>query len=77
MTGFFEESAGVRSMSRLAIGWLLGLATVIVGVVVFYVVKVRPVDAAVIGALGAVLGAVVYHGAVAIKNRNAPDEPTT
>jgi hypothetical protein len=74
LTGFFEESAGVRSMTRLAIGWLLVLATVIVGVVVYYVVKVRPVDAAVVAALATTLGAVVYHGAVAVKNRNVPDD---
>lgn len=74
MTGFLEETPGVRSMTRLAIVWLLVLATVIVGVVTFYVVKVRPVDAAVVAALATILGAVVYHGAVAVKNRNVPDD---
>jgi hypothetical protein len=73
MTGFLEESPGVKSMTRLAIAWLLGLATVIVGLVVFYVLKVRPIDAAVLGGLAVLLGGVVWHGAVAVKSRNAPD----
>lgn len=74
MTGFFEESPGVRSMSRLSIGWLLGLTTAVIGALVFYVVKVRPVEAGVITAFGVPLGALVWHGIVSIKNRNAPDD---
>ena len=61
-------------MTRLSIAWLLALASAVVGAVVFYVVKRPTPDAAVIGALATVLGAVVYHGAVSIKNRNVPDD---
>ena len=60
-------------MTRLSIAWLLSLATAVVGAIVFYVIKVRPVEAAVITALAVPLGALVWHGVVAIKNRNGPD----
>jgi hypothetical protein len=76
-TGFLEESPGVRSMSRLTIGWLLGLASAVVFALVFYVVFALThkldVSAAVISALAVPLGALVWHGVVALKNRNGPD----
>ena len=74
MIHFLEEAEGVWSMARLSMAWLLVLATAIVAVLCWYLVKVRPIDAAVIGALATVLGALVYHGAVALKYRNAPDD---
>lgn len=61
-------------MTRLAIAWLLALASVLVGVTAFYVIyditHGATVDAAVLGAFATLLGAIVYKGAVAIKNRN-------
>jgi hypothetical protein len=72
--GFLEESTGVRSMTRLAILWLLVLTTAVVAVACWYLLRTHPPDAAVLGALATVLGALVYKGAVAIKNRNAADD---
>lgn len=69
--GFFEEDEGVSSMTRLAIFWLLVLATGLVAAIIAYALRGKP-DAGVLGALGVALSAVVLHGAVAIKNRNGP-----
>lgn len=74
MTRFLEESPGVWSMTRLAILWLLILATALVGTMILYVLCYMHPDAAVLGTLGVALSAVVYKGAVAIKNRNSPDD---
>lgn len=61
-------------MTRLAIAWLLVLASVLVGLTAFYVIydvtHGRGANAEVIGAFAVLLGAVVYKGAVAIKNRD-------
>jgi hypothetical protein len=70
VTGFFEESEGVRSMSRLAIFVLLLLAAALVGAIVGYVFYVPTPSDAVILALVAALTAVVFNGAVAIIKRN-------
>lgn len=77
-TGFLEEAPGVKSMTRLSIGWLLGLASAVVGTIAFYVVYALThklsLDAAVIGGIAAQLPAIIWHGVVAIKNRNGPDD---
>ncbi|HZI84686.1 MAG TPA: hypothetical protein VFF44_12290, partial [Casimicrobiaceae bacterium] len=70
MTGFLEESPGVKSMARLTIVLCLALAAPIVGTICGYVLyavfhKATP-DAAVIGALVGGLTALVGGGAVAI-----------
>lgn len=72
-TGFLEESEGVRSMSRLTIAWMSLLATAIVATTCYYVVK-RDVRAEVIVALGGMLLTIVAKGAVAIINRNGPND---
>ncbi len=65
-------------MTRLSIAWMLGLATVITSLLCFYVMFTvlhkGAVDAAVVSALTLGLGAVVWHGAVAIANRNGPTD---
>lgn len=79
MTGFFEESQGVRSMTRLLMFGLLILAGVVVVVIAFYVLYCLrhtpplPIDQYVILALVAALGALVLNGAVAIAKRNGGD----
>lgn len=73
MIGFLEESQGVRSMTRLAIGWVLALASAIVGVACWYVVKGKP-ESSVLLALSTILGVLVVKAIYAIKNRNAPDD---
>ena len=69
MTGFLEESAGVRSVTRLIAVIITLLACVLVGLIVWYVVHVKAPDAGVLAALGGILAAVVAHGAVAIVKR--------
>jgi hypothetical protein len=73
MTGFLEESAGVRSVTRLIAVIITLLAVVIVGLIVWYVVAsvlhAKSPDAGVLAALGGILAAVVAHGAVAIIRR--------
>lgn len=73
MIGFLEESEGVRSMSRLTVAWMCGLATVLVGTIAWYVVTLKT-DAkeSVILALGGALVTIVAKGAIAIINRNSP-----
>lgn len=73
MTGFLEESPGVWSSTRLFAAVLLALAAIVVGLVVWYVVSVRPTVANVIYALSAVLGALVIQGVVAIMKRGGGD----
>lgn len=72
-TGFFEESPRVFSMTRLAIGVLLGCVSVVVLTTCWYVVKRTP-DAAVLGALAGIIGALVLNGIVAIAKRHGGDE---
>lgn len=72
MTGFLEESVGVRSMTRLTILIVCVLSSAVVATVCY--VAVRKPDAAVIGALGGVLLTLVAKGAVAIINRNSGDD---
>lgn len=74
MTGFFEESKGVRSMTRLALGWLLLLASLVVGTACWYVLHCKP-EASILLALVSMLTVLVVKGIFAIKNRNAPDDP--
>ncbi len=74
--GYLEESEGVKSSTRLSIVWLLALATTVVGGLITYIFFAKEkVQAEVIGAFGVPLGAIVWHGIVAVKNRNVPDEP--
>ena len=72
MIGFFEESQGVRSMTRLAIFWTLVLASLVVAVIAVYALRGSP-NATVISALVGALGALVLKGCVAIINRNGGD----
>lgn len=72
MTGFLEESAGVRSMARLTVLIACLLSAAVVATVCY--VAIHKPDAAVIGALGGVLLTLVAKGAVAIINRNSGDE---
>ena len=51
MTGFLEESAGVKSLTRLVALLITILAAIVVGVVVWYVLRTKEPSAAVIGAL--------------------------
>lgn len=69
MTGFLEESSGVRSMTRLAIAVLLLLTAAIVAVTCWYVVRGKP-EAAILAALAGIIGALVLNGVVAIAKRN-------
>jgi len=77
-TGFLEEAPGIKSMTRLTIAWMLSLSSLVVGTIAVYVVysltHKLSLDAAVIGAIAAQLPALIWHGVVAIKNRNAPDD---
>jgi hypothetical protein len=71
--GFLEESSGVRSMTRLAIGVLLVLTSLVVIATCWYVVKGAP-NAGVVGALAGVIGALVLNGIVAIAKRGHAEE---
>jgi hypothetical protein len=62
----------VRSMTRLAIAALLVLTAAVVGCTCWYLVKRTP-DAAVLGALAAIIGALVLNGIVAIAKRNGAE----
>jgi hypothetical protein len=74
MTGFFEESVGVRSATRLVMIWLTVLASLLVVTLIVYVlyemVHKQPIDQFVILAIVGGIGAVVLNGAVAIVKRN-------
>jgi hypothetical protein len=56
-------------MARLTIVWLMLLATVVVGVIVWGVLTLNT-DAKMVGALGGVLLTLVAKGISAIKHRN-------
>lgn len=76
MIGYLEESEGVKSITRFSIAWLLALSSLVVAILGAYVWFAREkTNAEVVGAFGVVLGALVWHGVVSIKNRNVPDEP--
>jgi hypothetical protein len=60
-------------MTRLAIGWLMVLATLLVGTICVYALKGKP-DGSVILAIGTALATIAVKGIYAIKNRNAPDD---
>jgi membrane protein DedA with SNARE-associated domain len=86
MTGFFEETRGVKSMTRLVMFLLTLLASLLVGVIAFYVgyqITRKPTAAAVdwqvIGAIVGGITAVVLNGVVAIRYRSMgqpePPEP--
>jgi hypothetical protein len=72
MTGFLEESAGVRSMTRLAIAALLVCTGAVVAVICLYVLRGNP-DAGVLAALAGILGALVINGIVAIAKRSGAE----
>lgn len=77
-TGFLEESPGVRSMSRLAIGACLVLAGAVVALLWCYVWWTRAAaSAGVIAAIVAALTALVLNGAVALAKRNGGDTNNT
>jgi hypothetical protein len=69
MAGFFEESAGVRSMTRLVMFILTLLSAVVTGAIVVYVFRCEKVEPEVILALVGALGALVLNGVVAIAKR--------
>ena len=73
MTGFLEETPGVKSSTRLIALWCIALASVIVAAILVYVFRRAP-DSAILSLLVALVGTFVIHGAVAIVNRNAGDE---
>lgn len=73
MTGFLEESEGVRSMTRLAILILCVLVVAVVGTICWYVLHTDAPTADVILALAAVLAALVLNGIVAIVKRGDGD----
>jgi hypothetical protein len=70
MTGFFEESEGVRSMTRLTIFLVTLLIAAVVATACVYVLRGKP-DAAVVAAIGGLLLTLVAKGVVAIINRNS------
>lgn len=70
MTGFLEESPGVRSMARLAILILSILTAAVVAVICIYALRPSP-DAEVVGALAGVLAALVLNGIVALAKRGS------
>lgn len=72
MTGYLEESPGVKSMSRLAIAVCLGLAAVLVGTITLYALRDNP-DAGVIGALAGALCTVVVKAIAALVTRNGKE----
>lgn len=76
MTGYTEESPGVRSMSRLSILLLTICAMVIVAATSVYVLRSPDPSAAVIAAMGGLLTPIVVQGAVAIIKRGQGDEET-
>lgn len=61
-------------MTRLAIFWLLILATMLVAGIIAYVLLNKAADAAIVAALVGGLTAVVLNGAVAIIRRNGGTE---
>lgn len=74
MIGFLEESAGVRSMARLTIGWMCALATMLVSTMCYVALRGRgDRNAEILAALGGGLLTIVAKGAVAIYNRNGGD----
>ena len=70
LRSFLEESPGVNSSTRLIALTLTGYAGVVVWAVVWYLHHADRPEAAVIGALAVVLGALVLNGIVAIVKRN-------
>lgn len=72
MTGFLEESEGVRSMTRLTIAVLLALTTAVVAVLCWYVLRNPKPSATILGALTTLVTALVLNGTVAIINRHVP-----
>lgn len=68
--GFLEESAGVRSMTRLALLILLILAAIVVCATCAYVLHTEKPEAAIVIGLTGMLGALVLNGVVAIVKRN-------
>lgn len=69
--GFFEESEGVKSSSRLFAAILLFLTGVVTFTICAYVLQLgKDASAAVIGALVGVVTALGAQGAVAIAKRN-------
>jgi hypothetical protein len=73
MTGFFEESEGVHSMTRLTIFLLTWCTIALTGALCWYLLFRHP-EASVIVAVGGVLITLVIHGSVAIVNRNGPSD---
>ena len=65
--GFFEEAPGVKSSTRIFAAILIACVVAVVTVTCIYILHTP--EAAVIGAIAAVLGALVYNGAVAISKR--------
>jgi hypothetical protein len=74
--GFLEESKGVRSMTRLSIGWLLTLTSALVATIAWYVVHMgEKANPLVVTALVGGLTALVLNGIVAVIKRNGGEAP--
>lgn len=73
--GFFEESAGVKSSSRLIVAVLIGvvivLALTIVGLVVYSLPHDKKIDPQVIIAIGGVMIPIATTAVMVHKNRDA------
>lgn len=62
--GFFEESPGVRSSSRLLAALLFGLTAGVTTCACVYLLKAKPPDAQVLLAIGAIITALGGWGAL-------------
>ena len=71
MAGFFEEENGDRSMTRLTIFALVLCIAAVVATTCVYVLHSAKPDAAIVGGLAGVLGALVLKGIVAIIRKDA------
>jgi hypothetical protein len=67
--GFLEESAGVRSATRLIMVGLLGLAGCVTLSLCAYVLFVPSPSAGIAATLAGALATLVIHGAVAVSKR--------
>lgn len=74
--GFLEESAGVRSSTRLLGAVLAALAALVTVSIVVYVFKFgKDASAEVVAAMTGALTALVAQGCVAIAKRHAAPDP--
>lgn len=76
MTGFFEESPGVRSMTRLVLFITIIAALLVVIATCGYLVFVKEPKSSAIVAMTGMLAALVANGVVAIIKRNGGADAT-